>query len=88
MEHRISSTDLARNLGDILGRVRYLGDSFVVERNGDPVAVLSPLPEASPTTVREALRAWAEAGEPEPGFARDLERVNEADRKPENPWGS
>lgn len=88
MEHRISSTELARNLGDVLGRVRYLGDSFIVERNGDPVARLTPLAGASPTSVREALRAWSEGGEPEPGFADALERVNAADREPEDPWGS
>jgi len=88
MEHRISSTELARNLGDVLGRVRYLGDTFIVERNGDPVARLSPVPDASPSTVREALRAWGEAGEPDAAFARDLEWVEAADREPEDPWGS
>ncbi len=38
MELRISVTDLARRLGDVLGRVRYRGDSFLVERNGALVA--------------------------------------------------
>jgi hypothetical protein len=88
MEHRITSTDLARRLGDILGRIRYLRDSFVIERNGEPVALLAPLPGSSPATVREGLRAWAEAGDPDPGFAEALERVNAADRVPEDPWGS
>jgi antitoxin (DNA-binding transcriptional repressor) of toxin-antitoxin stability system len=88
MEHRISSTDLARNLGDVLGRVRYLGDSFIVERNGDPVARLGPVPEGARATVREGLRAWVEAGEPDSRFAEDLARVGEADRPPGDPWGS
>lgn len=88
MDHRISSTDLVRRLGDVLSRVRYLGDSFTIERSGDPIARLVPLPEASPTTVREAFAAWAEAGEPDPGFAESLERVTGADRPPENPWAS
>jgi prevent-host-death family protein len=88
MEHRISSTDLVRRLGDVLARVRYLGDSFTVERSGDPVARLVPLPDASPTTLREALAAWAEAGEPDPGFADALERANAADRPAEDPWVS
>jgi hypothetical protein len=34
---RISATELARKLGDVLGRVRYRGESFIVERNGAPV---------------------------------------------------
>lgn len=88
MEHRISSTDLARRLGDVLARVRFLGDTFVIERNGDPVARLGPLPGESATSVREALRAWSEAGEPDREFARALERVGEADREPGDPWDS
>lgn len=88
MEHRISSTDLARRLGDILGRIRYLGDSFVVERNGEAVARLTPLPGGSAASVREGLRAWAEAGEPDPDFAEALEQVSAADRVPRDPWAS
>ena len=88
MEHRISSTDLARRLGDVLGRVRYLRDSFVIERNGDPIARLAPLPEGSSTSVREALQAWAEAGDSDPELADALERVGAADRTPEDAWGS
>ncbi len=88
MEHRISATELARRLGDVLGRVRYRGDSFVVERNGDAVARLVPLPSGSATSLREALTAWRSAGEPEGAFADDLEGVGGADRPPEDPWGS
>ncbi len=88
MEHRISSTELARRLGDILGRIRYLGDSFVVERNGEAVALLAPLPRGSAASVREGLRAWAEAGEPDPDFAKALEEVGVADRVPGDPWAS
>lgn len=88
MEHRISATELARKLGDILGRVRYRGDSFVVERNGDPVARLVPLPEKGISSLREALGAWQGAGEPDLGFAEDLQRIRAADRPPENVWAS
>ena len=87
MEHRISATELARRLGDVLGRLRYRGDSFIVERNGDPVARLGPLPTAGGASVREALAAWC-AGGPDPELADALERVGAADRPPENPWGS
>lgn len=58
----MSSTDLVRRLGDVLSRVRYLGDTFTIERNGDPVARLAPLPDASPTTVREAFAALGGGG--------------------------
>ena len=88
MEHRISATELARRLGDVLGRVRYRGDSFVIERNGGPVARIVALPDASPAHLVEALAAWRAAGEPDPSFADDLERIGEADMPPENPWAS
>lgn len=88
MEGRISATELARRLGDILGRVRYRGDSYVVERNGEPVARLVPVPGKATITLREALVSWRGAGRPDSSFAADLERVSEADRPPESPWGS
>ena len=86
MEYRISATELARKLGEVLAKVRYRGDSFLVERNGDPVARVIPLPEASPASVREALAAWRSSGERDPEFADVLERVGEEDRPPELPW--
>lgn len=90
MEHKISATELARKLGDVLGRVRYRGDSFVVERNGDAVARLVPVPGGAGATLREALTAWREVGGgvPDAEFADILERVRAADRPPDNPWGS
>jgi prevent-host-death family protein len=88
MESSISATELARRLGDILGRVRYRGDSFVVERNGEPIARLTPLATRSAGTLIEGLRAWREAAPPDPNLAGDLDRINRADRPPENPWDS
>ena len=88
MEGRISSTQLARKLGDILGRVRYRGESFVVERNGDPVARLVPAPGRSGVTLREAFDAWRAAAAPEPAFAADLGRIGKAASPPDNPWVS
>lgn len=88
MEHRISATELVRSLGDVLGRVRFRNDEFVVERNGEPVARLVPAAGASVTSAREAIRAWREVGEREPAFADDLETVGTLDRPPDDPWAS
>jgi prevent-host-death family protein len=86
MEHRISATELARTLGDVLARVRYRGDTFVVERNGTTVARLVPAVEGSPGTLGEAIAAWRAASDPDPEFADILEWVNRQDQPPENPW--
>jgi len=86
MELRITATELARTLGEILGKVRFRRDTFVVERNGEPIARLSPWPEVGDPNLLEGLRAWWESSAPDPGFADDLERVNRSDRPPRNPW--
>jgi prevent-host-death family protein len=85
MDKRISATDLARRLGDVLGRVRYRGDTFLVERNGVPVARISPA-GAGAATLGEALLAWRTAAPTDPSFAEALERVRKADREPRDPW--
>lgn len=86
MENTISATELARNLGDILGKVRYRREVFIVERNGEAIARLAPLPSGAAVGLAEGLRAWRAAGARDPAFADDLERVNAADRPPRNPW--
>jgi antitoxin (DNA-binding transcriptional repressor) of toxin-antitoxin stability system len=88
MEKRISATELARHLGDILGRIRYQGESFTVERNGRAVARLTPVREPQAATVAQAFSVWKEAIGSDPDLAKDLERVRAADRPPGNPWAS
>jgi antitoxin (DNA-binding transcriptional repressor) of toxin-antitoxin stability system len=88
VDHKISATELARKLGDVLGRVRYRGDSFLVERSGAAVARLVPVPGAAAGSVRDALAAWRAAGMPDPEFAELLERVGATDRPPDDAWAS
>jgi antitoxin (DNA-binding transcriptional repressor) of toxin-antitoxin stability system len=88
MSHRITASELARRLGDILGRVRYRGEVFVVERHHMPIAQVGPVPHGPSVSLREAIAAWMSAPEADPAFADDLERVSRADRPPRNPWDS
>lgn len=87
MESKITATELARKLGDILGRIRYRGESFVVERNGTPAARIGPVSPGGAVSVREALSAWVGAGT-DATLADDLERIIASDQPPENPWAS
>lgn len=86
MATTVTATELARKLGDFLGRVRYRGESFVVERNGVEVARLEPANAASLPALSAALAVWSGSGLEDAGFAADLERVNAANKAPKNPW--
>jgi prevent-host-death family protein len=88
MPTSVTTTELARRLGDLLARVRYRHESFIVERNGKPVAKLAPANEMTPPALSEALAAWTGAAPADPSFAADLERVGAADTPPRNPWAS
>lgn len=88
MEYKLSATELARKVGEVLGRIRYRRDSFVVEKNGEPVARIIPVAGPSLATVAEVLDAWADAGEAEASFAADLSRVAASDQSPPHRWDS
>jgi antitoxin (DNA-binding transcriptional repressor) of toxin-antitoxin stability system len=82
----VSATDLARNLGDVLARVRYRGQTFLVRKNGKVIARIEPAGDPDGPSVRDAFAAWVAAADLDPGFADDLERAGRADRPGANPW--
>ncbi|MEX2153859.1 MAG: hypothetical protein WD825_11015 [Gemmatimonadaceae bacterium] len=84
---RISASELTRRLGDILGRVRYRGDVFLIERQDVAIAQIGPVAGAVKATLRDAALAWTSAPA-DASFADDLERAGRADRPPSNPWDS
>lgn len=89
MAEHITATDAARNLSDVLNRVRYQGESFVILRNGEEVGVLSPVSHGAPATLRELARLVEETGFPDDRFADDLESVRrDAPALPKTPWPS
>ena len=76
METKITATELARNLSDILNRVRYKGESFAVERNGETVAKLEPPEVAQRFTVRDFIDLMERLPPADDKFADDLEAVH------------
>jgi antitoxin (DNA-binding transcriptional repressor) of toxin-antitoxin stability system len=42
MKSRISATSAARSFSELMNRVRYRGESFVVERGGKPICEIVP----------------------------------------------
>ena len=63
--------------------MRYRRDSFVVWRNGEPVARVVPIEdETEDATLGEALSIWCDGAEGDPAFAEDLDLINASDRPP------
>ena len=76
MQTRISATELARRLSDVLSRAVYRGESFVIERNGEPVAALGPAAAPVGPTLRELIERLRALPRPDAGFADDLEAAH------------
>ncbi|HUK51872.1 MAG TPA: hypothetical protein VL099_01130 [Candidatus Binatia bacterium] len=59
MKSRISATQAVRGFSELMNRVRYRGESFVVERGGKPICEILPASPASFSGVELAnlLRA-------------------------------
>jgi len=74
MESHITSTVAARNFSDILNRVAYRGESFVVERGGRAVCRIVPV-EPKRVTVEEFLESYAKLPKPDPEFWDDVEKA-------------
>ena len=81
----ISTTEAARHLGDFLARVKHKGEHFLLTKNDRPIAELAPARGSRRATWAELSAAVAHLPQ-DPTFADDLERVNDADQLPDNPW--
>ena len=78
----ITATELARNLSDILNRVRYKGEHFKVVRNGEPVAELGPTLEAKRITFGEFAELWRSMPKPDPEFWDDVQEARRLMNQP------
>jgi len=89
MSARISATDMARNFADVVNRVRYRGEEFLIEKGGEAVARLGPLEAPPPLgTLRDLVRLVEKLG-PDPGFADQLEEIIRQDNQhlaSDDPW--
>ncbi len=89
METKITATELSRTLSDILSRVRYRGERFLIERNGEPVATLSPATPMSTISMGELLERLGDLSLPGEGFADDLETIQASQPREGSPiWRS
>jgi antitoxin (DNA-binding transcriptional repressor) of toxin-antitoxin stability system len=59
MKSRISATVAARSFSELMNRVHYRGESFIVERGGKPICEILPasLPKLSGAQLVDLLRS-------------------------------
>lgn len=87
MASTISATEAARRFSDILNRVRYRGERFIVERGGEPVCRIEPAAPAGRCTAGELLERIRALRPVDAGFARDVKSaVRRQGKSPGDPW--
>jgi len=80
MTTRVSATKAVRTFSDLLNRIRYRGEEFVVERAGEAVCRMTPAAPPRRLTLREIPG-------PDPDYASDVRRaVRNQGRVPRSPW--
>ena len=83
---RLSATEAARNLSELLNRVLYRGESFIIERSGEPICELRPVAPSHFTgaDLVTLLRSLPPVDE---SYLRMLEAMTrEQAALPEPPW--
>jgi prevent-host-death family protein len=76
METTITATELSKRLSDVLNRVKYRGERFIIQRNGETIATLVPASAKPGITVEELVARIGNLSMPGDGFADDLEAIH------------
>ncbi|MBZ5592917.1 MAG: type II toxin-antitoxin system prevent-host-death family antitoxin [Acidobacteriia bacterium] len=86
MESRISATEAARSFSDLLNRVRYRGEQFVVERGGEPMCRIVPAGPAK-FTLADLARLLETAPQPDAGYWNAVRKgIRRQGKLPKSPW--
>ena len=83
---RVSSTEASRNFSEILNLVRYRGESFLVERGGEPICEIRPVapPPFTGADVVALLRSLPPVDE---DYLTEVEALTRNQPLlPESPW--
>jgi prevent-host-death family protein len=64
---RISATEAARSFADVVNRVRYRGEEFIVEKAGEPVCRIGPAGPGN-CTLADLAQLLARAPRADAGF--------------------
>jgi antitoxin (DNA-binding transcriptional repressor) of toxin-antitoxin stability system len=87
MESRVSATEAVRGFSELLNRIRYRGEEFVVERGGEAICRMTPATGQRRLTLAELVRVIRELPLPDRSYAADVRRaVKRQGRMPGSPW--
>ncbi len=87
MTTRLSATEAVRSFSDLLNRIRYRGEEFVVERGGEPICRMTPAAPTKVLTLRELASVLREIPDADTDYASDVRRaVRSQKRLPRSPW--
>lgn len=86
MQSRISATDAVRNFSDLLNRVRYRGEEFIIERGGEAVCQIVAAQPVKRTLV-DLARILDSSAKPDAEYWNTVEKVTRSQPKiPKSPW--
>ena len=86
MKRRISATQAARTFSDLLNRVCYRGEEFIVERSGEPVCTISPVRPLQYTGA-ELAELLKSLPKPDAAFWDSVEEAtHQRSDLPQSPW--
>ena len=79
MEKRITATQAVRDFSELLNKIKFKGDRYIIERSGKPVAQMEPVREAKKTTtlkeLKSLLKELPRLDEELDSFAADLQGI-------------
>lgn len=71
----VTATELAKNLSDILNRVKYKGERFEIRRNGETVALIGPRVPDKVVTFGDLVDLIRNGPRPDDEWAADMAAV-------------
>jgi antitoxin (DNA-binding transcriptional repressor) of toxin-antitoxin stability system len=87
MTTRVSATEAVRSFSDLLNRIRYRGEEFVVERAGEPVCRMTPAAPTKRMSLRALIALLREIPKADASYASDVRRAARSQgRPPRTPW--
>ena len=87
MATTISATQAARSFSDVLSRVHYRGEEFLIEKGGEAVCRLTPV-RAVARTAHQLAGIIGALPKPDAQYFKEVDRVSKRQpTAPKSRWG-